>query len=159
MPLYLYQNKNGDTFEFIQGINEKPYNKHPETNEKIFRVIGMCQHIKKLESVNTDKGNPDSFNRVVMKNTLGSLIDKNSARTDWVAEQEAKREESEEKRLKELEETTGIKAIKPSDKKTKGKIPWWRDGSVRGTKKSEKPVDLSNVKDISKYIVSGDKDG
>jgi putative FmdB family regulatory protein len=36
------------------------------------------------------------------------------------------------------------------------KIPWWRSGKVKGLKKSEKPINLSKVKDVKSYIEKGE---
>jgi hypothetical protein len=36
--------------------------------------------------------------------------------------------------------------------------PWFRDGSIEGTERLEKPLNLSSVKDTEKYIQTGKKD-
>lgn len=45
-----------------------------------------------------------------------------------------------------------------SKKKQRAKnLPWWQDGSVEGLPRDEKPLDLSTIKDVKKYIETGEK--
>jgi hypothetical protein len=37
------------------------------------------------------------------------------------------------------------------------KIPFFRDGSIPGTKRMEKPLDLKEVKNVENYIMTGEK--
>ena len=36
-------------------------------------------------------------------------------------------------------------------------IPWWRSGKIKGLDKSEKPLNLSKIKNVKNYIEKGDK--
>ncbi len=38
-----------------------------------------------------------------------------------------------------------------------GQPPWYRSGEVKGTGRLEKPLDLSKVKDVARYVATGDK--
>ncbi len=49
------------------------------------------------------------------------------------------------------EHHTASKKIKPDSE-----IPWWRDGSIPGTKRLEKPLDVRKIKDTEKYIMTGE---
>lgn len=45
MPLYLYQvvtddGNEGEVFEVLQGMSEKPLTQHPETGVKVVRIFG-----------------------------------------------------------------------------------------------------------------------
>lgn len=42
-------------------------------------------------------------------------------------------------------------------KKPSGEIPWYRDGSVPGIERSDKPLDLSKIVDVDKFVNTGDK--
>lgn len=42
-------------------------------------------------------------------------------------------------------------------KKAKEHIPFWRDGSIEHTKKMEKPLDITTVRDLQKYVNTGEK--
>lgn len=42
-------------------------------------------------------------------------------------------------------------------KEKSGETPWYRNGSIPGLEKSDKPIDISRVKDISKFIETGKK--
>jgi putative FmdB family regulatory protein len=35
--------------------------------------------------------------------------------------------------------------------------PWWRDGSVAGTQRLDAPLNLKEVKNLEKYVQTGDK--
>ncbi len=37
------------------------------------------------------------------------------------------------------------------------KIPWWRSGKVSGLSKKEKPLNLSKIKNINRYIETGEE--
>ena len=37
------------------------------------------------------------------------------------------------------------------------KLPWWRSGKTKGFEKNRKPLDLSKIKDVKKYIEKGEK--
>lgn len=37
------------------------------------------------------------------------------------------------------------------------KLPWWRSGDVKGLPKERKPIDVSKIKDVKKYIEKGEK--
>ena len=37
------------------------------------------------------------------------------------------------------------------------KLPWWRSGDVKGLKKERKPIDVSKIKDVKRYIEKGEK--
>ncbi|MDX1617276.1 MAG: zinc ribbon domain-containing protein [Balneolaceae bacterium] len=39
MPTYEYKREDGTTFEIMQGINEEPLKKCPDTGQKVTRVI------------------------------------------------------------------------------------------------------------------------
>jgi putative FmdB family regulatory protein len=41
--------------------------------------------------------------------------------------------------------------------KMQRKTPWWREGKLPGLKKLDKPLDVDKVKDVKKYIETGDK--
>lgn len=36
-------------------------------------------------------------------------------------------------------------------------VPWWRDGSVEGLPRMDKPLNLDGVKDLQKYVEVGEK--
>lgn len=38
-------------------------------------------------------------------------------------------------------------------------LPWYRDGSVPGLPKREKPLNLDKVKDVTKYVMTGEGAG
>jgi len=40
---------------------------------------------------------------------------------------------------------------------TDKKLPWWRSGEVKGLSKERKPIDVSKIKDVKKYIEKGEK--
>ena len=46
MPLYVYQviepdGKEGETFEFLQGMSDAPLTHHPETGKPVQRLLGL----------------------------------------------------------------------------------------------------------------------
>jgi putative FmdB family regulatory protein len=51
-----------------------------------------------------------------------------------------------------FENLPGVKSV---GKEGKAKLPWWRDGSVPGLPRKDKPVDLRRVPDKEKYIREG----
>lgn len=53
---------------------------------------------------------------------------------------------------KKTAEAAGGKLIE-RDKSAK---PWWRDGSIPGTKKYDKATDLPEIKNIEKYVKTGE---
>lgn len=45
MPIYTYKSISGENYEFLQGINDEPYTRHPETNEVIKKIVSIV-HVK-----------------------------------------------------------------------------------------------------------------
>lgn len=43
-------------------------------------------------------------------------------------------------------------------KEQNSKLPWWRSGKVDGLPKEEKPLDTTKIKDVTKYIETGEKE-
>jgi putative FmdB family regulatory protein len=41
-------------------------------------------------------------------------------------------------------------------KKRKVEKPWWRDGSVEGCPEMDKPLDVTKIKDMKKYVEKGE---
>lgn len=37
------------------------------------------------------------------------------------------------------------------------KLPWWRSGKTKGLAKERKPIDVSKIKDVKRYIEKGEK--
>lgn len=89
--------------------------------------------------------------------TVGSLAEKNTSklcREDYDRIINAGKTNGLSPQMKKKLEDQGcvVKERKPS-----GKTPWYRDGSVPGTERSDKPIDLSKIKDVKKFIQTGDK--
>lgn len=53
-------------------------------------------------------------------------------------------------RKRNVEGMPGAKVIEPSTE-----IPWWRDGSIQGVQKLDRPLDLRNVQNTERYIQTG----
>lgn len=75
---------------------------------------------------------------------------------------------NEKKRGRELSEITlsqsekGKKKITSKKRKVdtakEGETPWWRNGVIDDLPKMEKPLDLSKIKNVDKYIETGIKE-
>ena len=64
MPLYVYElvnddNSGGETFEFIQGMAEKPFTKHPESGKPIRRLFGTPNAPKTWTATQTKNASSD----------------------------------------------------------------------------------------------------
>ncbi len=90
--------------------------------------------------------------------TVGSLAEKNTKKLSKEAHERimthGKSEGLSPAMRKRVEEKGGVPL---AQKKPTGKAPWYRNGSVPGTEKSDKPIDLSGVKDMKKFIETGKK--
>lgn len=49
------------------------------------------------------------------------------------------------------------KARKLKSPTKKKELPWYRDGSVEGTKRLDKPLNISKIKDTKKFIETGEQ--
>lgn len=88
--------------------------------------------------------------------TVGSLAEKNSRRLGKERlDQELNKEVGVSDTMRKKIEAAG--GIIKKQKKPSGVIPWYRDGSVPGTERSDKPLDIAKIADINKYIETGKK--
>lgn len=90
--------------------------------------------------------------------TVGSLAEKNTKKLckedyDRIMAQ-GKSDTVSPAMRKRIEENGGT--VKKREMPT-GNIPWYRNGSVAGTERLDKPLDLSKVKDIGTYVKTGKK--
>lgn len=141
MPLYDYDcHACQSVFEFQQSF----------TDEKltICPLCGAKDNIERLISIPAFifvQGEPCNVEHQADRNTR-------KLSKDFLSEKAGKKQEAKERFWKETEQRSGGKVIKPSKK-----LPWWRDGSVPGTQRSEKPIDTSKISNIRKYIETGEK--
>lgn len=69
------------------------------------------------------------------------------------AERNAKRLGNE--MIREMENQDPV--AKARRKQKEAKLPWFRDGSIEGTIREEKAIDTTKIKDLNKYIETGEK--
>jgi putative FmdB family regulatory protein len=130
MPFYDYRcNGCGDTFEEYQSFNDDKLIKCKKCKKnKLERLIGcpffFVQHDPK---------------------TLEHQADRNSKKFGY--------QECQERELKAQERVDKTKkAVGKASKKKATESPWWRDGSVAGMVKSDKPLNEKQTKKYAKDI-------
>ncbi len=90
------------------------------------------------------------LNQLFTTNVICNFIE--SAKTfGKAAEINAKREGK--AGIERMEENDPVKIEQDKQKKN---TPWWRSGK-HGTKKRDKPLDISKIKDTQKYIETGEQ--
>ena len=60
MPIYIYEivtetDEQGERFEILQGINDKPFTKHPDTGQPVRRVLSAPNVPGKYHPMSTEK--------------------------------------------------------------------------------------------------------
>lgn len=89
--------------------------------------------------------------------TVGSLAEKNTKRLSKEEYERMTAEGGQGEVSPEMQKTIEKSGGKILQKKRSGEIPWYRNGKISGTERSSKPIDLSKIKSISKYIDTGKK--
>jgi len=98
------------------------------------------------------------------KNSLGQSFDNhnitavvygNPTTIGQAAEENTKRlgKERHEKMIED-----DFKARKLRSPKKKPETPWYRNGSIDGTEKLDKPLEVSKIKNVKKFIETGEKE-
>jgi len=140
MPLYDYDcHACQSVFEFQQSFSDEKLTECP-----LCGTAGSIERLISMPMFMFVKGEPENITH---------LAERNSAKLgkDYIQEHQGKKRDAKEKMLKETEQQSGGKVIRPS-----GKLPFWRDGRP-GTQRSEKPIDTSKISNIRRYIETGEK--
>ena len=140
MPCYQYHCSLCDSsFEDFRKVASKTY-KHPQTCPSCGKRKGFSQVLGL--PIGIHGGEPTCVGQVAERNMKGVSQERheqllNAGRDDtWTGV---------------VPEGATVMPTKP-----KAPIPWWRNGQVAGLKKMEKPLDLSKIKDVTKYIETGE---
>jgi putative FmdB family regulatory protein len=140
MPCYEYHCKACKTvFDFEHSIHDEALTQCP-----------LCGKKKKIERCITTP----MF--MWVKNICLGIHAENNTKAlggmDYLEWQKDEKYKKAKKNLERQAEEKGVEIIVD-----KPKTPWWRDGSVPGLPKSDKPVDTSKITNIRKYIETGSK--
>lgn len=90
--------------------------------------------------------------------TVGSLAEKNTkklCKEEYDAVMMKGKIKGLSPQMKKRVEAAGGTVVEP--KKRSGELPWYRDGSIPGVERSEKPIDITKIKDVKKFIATGKK--
>ena len=126
-------------FEEFQWFSEKPLKKCPSCGKKkLFKVItgGAAAIVR---------GNPTTFGQAAEENAKRLGKEKMALMAD---------EYKNAKKEARLKLPGGAKKV---ERPKEVPPPWWRDGSIEGLPKQDKPLDLKKVKDVKEYIRTGRK--
>jgi putative FmdB family regulatory protein len=139
MPIYEYACPECNiAFDAIQKMSEDPLKKCQWCEQNTLIRIYSVPNVK-VEKEPTNIGELAEFNTKRMSK-------------DELCEKSELKKEKKRKGLEEMASRVGGKLLKKSDK-----LPWWRDGKTFGSKYSEKPIDTSKIKNIRKYVETGEK--
>lgn len=84
--------------------------------------------------------------------TFGQMAEINAKRLGKEQMEKMKEEFAAPKKEKRLKLPKGAKRVNPSNE-----VPWFRSGEVGGLPKEPKPIDLTKISDVKKYIKEGKK--
>lgn len=129
MPLYSYVCDDCDySYEQVRSIHKAHPKKCPNCSSK----TGLHQNYQTVSGLGFVKNGPT---------TIGQQMELNEK--TWG---------------RELTQVKQDEALKKRNWKTSKKdLPWWRSGKVDGLPREEKPLDLTKVKNVKKYIETGNK--
>ncbi len=122
-------------WEVWHGIHESHPDSCPECCRKTIRQVYGAPIV-------LAKGNPTTF---------GQQSELNERRLGKERVAKLKEKIRNPQKADTLKLPKGAKPFKGTDPK----LPWWRDGSMKGLPKSEKPINLNKVKNVKKYIEQG----
>lgn len=132
--IYQYECDNcGKNFEIQQSIHDKSLTKCPQCKKnKLYRIIFAPYIINHTEPSN-----------------VVSLAERNTSKMGKYELETKRRKDSVDRRVDTLSQKLprGAEIVKRKDTKA----PWWRPGTDR-------PIDLKKIKNVKKYIETGNKD-
>jgi putative FmdB family regulatory protein len=144
MPTYEYacyacQHK----FDFYQSIHDDTLTECP-----LCSVSGQIEKLISIPMFIFVRGEPT---------TVMQQAERNAQRVgkDGMAERKERHREAKKKAKQQVKLPKG--ATLAENTRDSGAPPWWRDGSIPGTERSEKPLKLDNVTNVEKFLLTGTK--
>lgn len=145
MPLYPYVcDRCEGSFEEFQRMNDPPVSECPFCGEAPRRIFGL----------------PNAVCRGVENaKTLGQAAEENTRRLVGKLGVEGAKEHLHERTYGgggQLKLGQGMSNAGRALHSERAETPWWRSGEIAGLERSEKPLDLSKIKNAEKYVATGD---
>lgn len=146
MPTYEYRCDACDhQFEQFRGFSEP----HPDECPRCFEPYGDDYQFHQAYANNRPlalvRGNPTTFGQQAEINA------KRAGKEQLAIMTEIAKPENRKKKTLKVPDGASIVDTKPAP------TPWFRDGSVPGVPKLDKPLNLNKIPNVDKYIQTGNK--